>query len=220
METISLIERKSEKIIFNKLLDEAYDILKKSEEFSPEQRAKLASIFNQIASWTGNHNPEEQYYEDFQNTILAMTQLNFTQRLALTSNIKSIQNFFSVAINTLNEKLQDKVVSNSLLSNLLDTLSIKDTLVIGTDKNGVINFSKIAQKDISNICGKCIDDFFHNPLDLIEQVGSQGLNNWLNIQLKGIYDGVAQVKLVFPAWEENSNTILYIIKLPESNNVC
>ena len=209
-----------EKITINNLLQEAYRVLEQSNQFSTEAQLKLGQVFNQIASWSGNHNPEEQYYEDFQNTILAMTQLDFTQRLALTSNIKSIQNFFSVAINTLNEKLQDKAISNNLLSNLLATFDIKRTILIGTDKDDVVIFFQTSEKTIPNIKGQKIDIFFDDFNGFIEKMSMKGFNGWLNVKLNNIHLGHVLATMVFPPSGESSNMILYAIKLPESNNLC
>lgn len=206
-----------EDLLIDLLLKEAYEILNTSENLNVE-REKLTRIFNQIASWKGDNSEDEQYYDAFQKVILAMAMFDFSKRLPISFEIKSIQNFFSITINSLNEILEDKIFSKVLVSKILKGLNLQNTIVIGTDAHGKINFFETDQEkrfpDIKSFMDQNVSIFFEEMKVIDELIQKEGTEQSMKVKIKFGYTGIVDLKIVTSSWLNRTEGIVYIITLP------
>ena len=214
----SNIRKQNEEIFMDNLLKEAYEILNKSENLNGE-REKLTRIFNQIATWKDGNNEDDQYFDAFQKVILSMISFDFTKRLPISFELKSVQNFFSVTLNSLNDELQDKIVSKALVYKMLKELPLKNIVVLGTDAEGKINFFHTDLKsnfpDYKFFNNQYINIFFENMGEINNHIQKAGMEKWMNAKLRFGYKGLVNLKVVTSSWLQKTEGLLYIVELPD-----
>jgi hypothetical protein len=214
----SRTKKYNEEILMDNLLKEAYEILNKSENLNGE-REKLTSILNKIAIWKEDTGEDEKYYDAFQKVILSMAMFDFTKRLPVSFEQKSVQNFFSVTLNSLNDELQDKIVSKALMSKMLKELPLKNIVVVGTDILGKINFFHTNEPstfpDLNFFNNQNINVLFEDMEDINNQIQREATE--FNTKLKFGYKGIVHVKITASSWLHRLGGLLYIITIPENN---
>lgn len=213
-----LDNNQKEEVLIDILLKEAYEILNNSENLNTE-RDKLTRIFNQIASWKGDNSEDEQYYDAFQNVILSMAMFDFSKRLPISFEVKSIQNFFSITINSLNEILEDKIYSKALVSKIIQGLNPQNTVIVGTDVQGKINFFYTDKEslfpDFKSFINQNISIFFEDMKKIEGMIHTQNIEEGIPVKMKFGYMGTAHLKIATSSWFNRSEGFVYIFTLPE-----
>ena len=205
----------TQEVLVDNLLNEAYEILSKSENLNND-REKLTQIFKQLAIWKGDGSEGEQYFEAYQRVILAMAVLDFTQKLPISDEVKSIQNLFSYTLNTLNEELEDKVFPKALVYGMLKELELKDTVVIGTDINNRIKFFHTDRESLfpafESFCNQNINIFFEDIESINNRIRKEIIEKGIEVKMKFGYSGNVTLKIVNPSYLKASEGSLYIVK--------
>ena len=147
-----------------KLLGEAKEILRCEDLNS--QRERLVSIFDRIVQWREEESKDSRFFDQFQEMMMAMMSLNFSKKLPINTNQKSLQNLISYSLNMVNQELQDKTFSKVLFFTILKELDLKDKIIIITDYQGIIQFVFTGIVELPSIPngfeGKKLNDFFDN----------------------------------------------------------
>ena len=107
---------------------------------SNTQDEKLKTLWNEIVRWKNDGSSEEHFYHEFVRIMMAMSLLNFTERLPFDSSRKSLLNMIAHTVNHVNDELSDKVFPVELLSLVLDDLDVKNTAIVYTNYEGIISY--------------------------------------------------------------------------------
>ncbi len=213
-----LANQAQEGIFVDTLLKEAYEILNNSKNLNGE-REKLTRIFNQIAEWKDDNSEDANYYEAYQEIIFSMAKFDFSKRLPINAQVKSVENFFSVTINSLNDEFENKVLSKKMLVQLLNGLPLQNVVFIGTNTDGKINFFHTNKKSLfpnaDAFMQQNIEVFFTDMQEINNQLQLQGFEKDIPVQLRVGYKGIAKLKIATASWMRKSEGLFYIITLPE-----
>lgn len=145
----------AEKESMEKLFKEADAIINRSSD------EDLKSIWNQIVRWKNNGSDEERYYNEFIRVTMAMSLLNFRERMPYQTNGKTLLNLISHTINHVSEELQGKVFPMELLTNVFQELDLSDVVIILTDYEGIISYCYPGFMKLPiNLNGACIESLF------------------------------------------------------------
>lgn len=180
----------------DRLLQEAHAILNSSKDLNSD-REKLTNILETIVAWKADGSSDDIYFNHFQEMMVSMSSLNFSKRLPINSNQKSLQNLISYSLNMVNQELAEKAFPKALLFPIFKELELKQNLIIVTNYEGIIQFlfSSIDQFPTSGFEGKKVEEFFTdldqiNYLQLYEPIES--ITNQLQF---GNYTSPVKVKI-------------------------
>jgi hypothetical protein len=150
-------------VAVDRLLDEVNAILHSSNDLNAD-REKLSSIFSRIVHWKEDGGRDDKYFNHFQEMMMSMASLNFSKRLPLNSNQKSLQNLISYSLNWVNQQLEEKAFSKGLYDTILKEFELKDHLIIITNYDGIVQsfFSNLDGFPTNGFEGKHIDVLFQD----------------------------------------------------------
>ncbi|HEX8546771.1 MAG TPA: hypothetical protein VF691_07390 [Cytophagaceae bacterium] len=100
----------------------------------------LKNIWNRIIKWRNDGSNEEKYYNEFIKVTMAMSLLNFKERMPYLNNGKTLLNLISHTINHVAEELQGKVFPMELLTCVFQEMDLTDLVIILTDYEGMISY--------------------------------------------------------------------------------
>jgi hypothetical protein len=212
------MENIKDEILMDNLLQEAYRILNNSENLNGD-REKLTGILNQMARWNEDHNCEDQqYFDKFTDVVLSMTKLDFSKRLPVYDDQKSVQNFFSITINSLNEELEEQIYSRVLIKKLLQSLPLQQTIVIGTNAAGYVNFLHSENTSLlppfEALKEQHVKVFFDDMNVIQELIQQQGLEKEITVNMVLGYTGPVNLRIITASWFHNTEGHFYIVTLP------
>ncbi|MFN6943494.1 MAG: hypothetical protein ACK4ND_00995 [Cytophagaceae bacterium] len=208
-----------EDALVNDLINQAYKILSKSDINS--ERENLRNIFQQIACWKGDGSKDEEFYEAFQKVILSMASLDFSARLPLSKEVKSVQNLISYSINMVNEELEERAFPKALVELMLKELQLRNTVVIGTDANGEVKLFYTDRKELfpakPAFKGLNISMFFESMDDINGLIRKGGIEKGIEVAMVFGYKGKVTLRIANPSWLKISEGSVYIVSIPEDN---
>ncbi len=95
------------------LLAEVNSLLEQSDDLEQNEKERLGELFCQIVKWNNDGNEFEEYYLKFSQMMKSMKELDFSKRLPTYGFQKSFLNFIALGLNTINEDLENEVVSRA-----------------------------------------------------------------------------------------------------------
>jgi hypothetical protein len=200
------------------LIKEAYDILNNDSFDLNKQRDKLTNIFDQLVTWKENADEDTRFYEDFQDIVLSMAQLDFSKRFNISNQRKTLYNFLAVSMNTLNEEYEDNIVSLKLLTALLEGLPVKNLVVIGTNPTGKVNYFYSDNNTLfpnpKIFLSQNIHTFFENIEEINNTLVLKGSLQEIPAQMTLGYKGPVSLKVITPSWLTRQEGIFYLISIP------
>ncbi len=123
------------------LMEQVYEVLNQKEELWDPSDDELYSLLERIVFLKARENTFSSFFDSIEDVIAAASQLDFSKRVPLFEISKDKRNLFNYAVMCLNilvEKMETSVVSMKAVNTMLS--SMPDTIMIVTDKNGVIRF--------------------------------------------------------------------------------
>lgn len=123
------------------LMEQVYEILHQKEEMWDTRDEELYSLLERVIFLKARESTFHDFFDNMENVIEAASQLDFSKRVPLSEISKDKRNLFNYAVMCLNilvEKMETSVVSMKAVNTMLS--SMPGTMMIVTDKNGVIRF--------------------------------------------------------------------------------
>lgn len=146
--------------------DQLDRIISEFQDVSEEEAAYYQSIKRMISVKQQEYDVLKQF-NDFNRTIIAMTRMDFSQRLEL-DNRKDLWAYMAAGLNMLNEELEERVFSKEIVRLAMNqVVHFKPDWVIITTREGVVKFSSknetaehLIHCDEKNLIDKKIQNFF------------------------------------------------------------
>ena len=128
------------------LLSSAKDILDNKENEWNENQKKIFAVLEDIIEIGFQKGLLDKYFENYDKTVDSMINLDFSSRIPLTQEDKSLDmsnqnllNYFTNTMNLVNEELEGKVISKSLVQSLINVTG-KSQVIFMTDMSDKIKF--------------------------------------------------------------------------------
>lgn len=188
------------------LMEQVYEILYHKEEMWEIQDEELYALLENVILLKGRESTFKDFFDDMENVIGAASQLDFSKRVPISEISKDKSNFFNYAVMCLNilvEKMETSVVSMKAVNTMLS--SIPGTMMIVTDKNGVIRFvNDLGEKKLglkkNEYLGKSIYLLFDDHEQISKEYATAGqvTNRRVNLIIPGKEKNVIPVSLTIP----------------------
>lgn len=134
------------------LLKEIYAILKEPKALELTDREKLEKRLKKVIDlrWEDS-NIFESYFNEFSTVLGAMTRMDFTKRMTETDDPDSFLNLIATSFNRINERLEQNFVGMEFVPELMDSIRVKNRIVIVSSDKLTINraFANIEDLDLN-----------------------------------------------------------------------
>jgi len=150
-----------DKISYNNILSLREQVEKLLTEDEALKDNKNVTSLKNILKLIVNEEAFHTYYQDFNDVLISMAEMDFTKRLSI-ENTGDLFSYISTAINLLNEELAEKAVPKYLLQQVLDMLPEASVMVDREKSIQYINskFTALTGFEISELNGQSISLIF------------------------------------------------------------
>lgn len=201
------------------LMEQVYEVLHQKDDLWDPRDEELYSLLERVIFLKARESTFHDFFDNMENVIEAASQLDFSKRVPLSEISKDKRNLFNYAVMCLNilvEKMETSVVSMKAVNTMLS--SMPGTMMIVTDKNGVIRFvNDLGEKALglkkNEYLGKSIylllDD--HDQISKEYAAAGQLTNRHVNLIVPGKEKKVVPVFLTIPKPHKDHTEIEEIV---------
>lgn len=136
------------------IVREMKDLISSEEGIKPESRMKMFELLQQVDFVLGKY---DIIYEQLIDVFSAMGMHDFSRRIPNLGVDHDFINFITLGINMVNEQLSDTSILKSVTQRIIETMDVKNLIIIVTDTNGDIFLVNSNSNQIPGLCQEALD---------------------------------------------------------------